>query len=343
MHRQIKRVIFTTLKKWDGRQEVPLSFSQVKQIGGRAGRYGMASKSTSPSGPDEIDPEQVSKEISPPKSNDAHEDENDMNGVVTCLHESDMPALRTAMNAPPVQISRAALAPLPAHLEQFATLLPTSTTQAHVFEIFPVISTTSPDYFIPSFGNPLKLAERLSGVERLTIGERWLLGNAPVNLRDPEVVQAFVKYVEHYSIDESLKITQWLNAQGMSGTLQAYRDAQDAYEQAQESKLGTKKSESSKEEQAHDVSKVEVGRLPDEVVTFASSSNLLQLESLHRCLGLYLWLHNRFALRFPQAAEARLFKNEVQAAIDFILQHMSPAAKAAAEQAKRKSPKFRRR
>lgn len=346
MRRQIKRVIFTTLKKWDGRQEVPLSFSQVKQIGGRAGRYGMASKSASPSGPDEIDPEQVSKAIltssndKPKRTRKEDEDENDMNGVVTCLHESDMPALREAMNAPPVQISRAALAPLPGHLEQFATLLPTSTTQAHVFEIFPVISTTSPDYFIPSFGSPLKLAERLSSIERLTIGERWLLGNAPVNLRDPEVVKAFVTYVEHFSIDESLKITQWINAQGMSETLQSYRDAQDALEEVEVEKRTDEKIGDipAKEELSN--------RLPEEVIKFACGSNLLQLESLHRCLGLYLWLHNRFALRFPQAAEARLFKNEVQAAIDFILQHMSPAAKAAAaaEQAKRRNvPKFRRR
>jgi ATP-dependent RNA helicase SUPV3L1/SUV3 len=311
----------------------------------------MSSKSASASGPDEIDPAEVSKDATSKQTKPIEESEDDMNGVVTCLQEGDMPALREAMNAPPVQISRAALAPLPSHLEQFATLLPLTTTQAHVFEIFPVISTTSPDYFVPSFGSPLKLAEKLSSIERLTIGERWLLGNAPVNLRDPIVLNAFVTFVEHFSIDESLKITQWLNAQGISGTLQAYRDAQDAYQQAQEdqSKEGQpqqdSRSVSAKGERKSGASQ-ELTRLPIEVINFASSSNLLELESLHRCLGLYLWLGNRFTLRFPQSAEARLFKEEVQAAIDFILQFMSPAAKEAAEQAKKKTvtnPKFRRR
>lgn len=309
----------------------------------------MSSKSASASGPDEIDPEEVIKKGTFKQSKPVEESEDDMNGVVTCLQESDMPALREAMNAPPVQISRAALAPLPFHLEQFATLLPATTTQAHVFEIFPVISTTSPNFYIPSFGSPLKLAEKINNIERLTIGEKWLLGNAPVNLRDPIVLNAFVTFVEHFSIDESLKITQWLNAQGISGTLQAYRDAQDAYQQAREDQSKAEQRDSppdsarveKKSQASHDLT-----RLPIEVINFASSANLLQLESLHRCLGLYLWLGNRFTLRFPQSAEARLFKEEVQAAIDFILQFMSPAAKEAAEQAKKKTstiPKFRRR
>lgn len=297
----------------------------------------MASKSTSASGPDEIDPAEVSKTKTSAAPEAINEDEDEINGVVTCLNEADMPGLRAAMAAPPQPIQRAALSPLPTHLEQFATLLPHSTTQAHVFEIFPVIATTSPDYFVPSFGNPLKLAETLSGIERLTIGERWLLGNAPVNLRDPEVIQAFETFVKHFSIDESLKVTQWINAQGMSGTLQAYRDADDAYARAKEA-AGAVSNEGEKvsgEAAGDDESMQAKFPLPDEVVTFASSTNLLELESLHRCLGLYLWLHNRFALRFPQAAEARLFKNEVQNAIDFVLQHMSPAALAAAERAKK--------
>lgn len=297
----------------------------------------MSSKSASASGPDEIDPSEVKKDNTTSKPKEMEENEDDLNGVVTCLLESDMPALRQAMKAPPVQITRAALAPLPSQLEQFATLLPLSTTQAHVFEIFPVISTTSPDYFVPSFGSPLRLAEKLSSIERLTIGERWLLGNAPVNLRDQEVLRAFTTFVEHFSIDESLKITQWLNAQGMSGTLQAYRDAEDAYLQAKAEQSPT----SEDEEDGDEHTSQELTKSPIEVIRFASSANLLELESLHRCLGLYLWLHNRFALRFPQAAEARLFKQEVQAAIDFILQHMSPAAKAAVEEAKKRPPRRR--
>ena len=43
--RKIKRIIFETMSKWDGWMEVPLEVSQVKQIAGRAGRYGMGVES----------------------------------------------------------------------------------------------------------------------------------------------------------------------------------------------------------------------------------------------------------------------------------------------------------
>lgn len=38
--RNIKRIVFSTLLKYDGTRTVQLTASQVKQIAGRAGRYG---------------------------------------------------------------------------------------------------------------------------------------------------------------------------------------------------------------------------------------------------------------------------------------------------------------
>jgi ATP-dependent RNA helicase SUPV3L1/SUV3 len=348
-NRQIRRVIFTTLVKWDGRQEVPLSFSQVKQIGGRAGRYGMKSKVSSPSAPDEIEPVEITGDGVASITVDENvtpETEEEMNGIVTCIEEHDMPQLRKAMAAPATPIQRAALAPSSDQLEHFATLLPRETTQAHVFEIFPVIATSGSDYYIPSFGSPLRLAEKLSSIERLTIGERWLLGNAPVNVRDAEVLQAFTTFVERFSIDESLKVTQWIQAQGMSATLQAFREAEDVMSNLQaEHEVQEDGEVTAESKQAIEQKTVPEIPLPGIVVNFATNANLVELESLHRCLGLYLWLHHRFSLRFPQAAEARLFKTEVQNGIDFILQHMSPAAKAAKlaqEEQSRKRAKARR-
>lgn len=36
----IRRIVFSTIEKFDGKQRRYLSVSEVKQIGGRAGRYG---------------------------------------------------------------------------------------------------------------------------------------------------------------------------------------------------------------------------------------------------------------------------------------------------------------
>ena len=41
-NRNIKRVIFHKIHKFDGSNIIPLSISQIRQIGGRAGRFGTA-------------------------------------------------------------------------------------------------------------------------------------------------------------------------------------------------------------------------------------------------------------------------------------------------------------
>jgi ATP-dependent RNA helicase SUPV3L1/SUV3 len=38
----LRRVVFSSLTKWDGKQDRPLSVQEIKQIGGRAGRFGGA-------------------------------------------------------------------------------------------------------------------------------------------------------------------------------------------------------------------------------------------------------------------------------------------------------------
>lgn len=40
LYRNIKRIVFSTLMKFDGQNMVQLTSTQAKQIAGRAGRYG---------------------------------------------------------------------------------------------------------------------------------------------------------------------------------------------------------------------------------------------------------------------------------------------------------------
>jgi len=72
-HRKIKRIIFESSHKWNGIKEVKLSTSQIKQIGGRAGRYGLHGDSSG-------------------------------GGIVTTLYPEDLPAVKAAMdsNLPPI-------------------------------------------------------------------------------------------------------------------------------------------------------------------------------------------------------------------------------------------------
>jgi ATP-dependent RNA helicase SUPV3L1/SUV3 len=73
----IRRVVFTSLHKFDGEARRPLTPPEVKQIAGRAGRYGGRYS----------------------------------RGEVTTLSEEDLPALRAALAAPSVTLSTAGVFP----------------------------------------------------------------------------------------------------------------------------------------------------------------------------------------------------------------------------------------
>ncbi|KAG8965302.1 RNA helicase [Tulasnella sp. 408] len=101
---KIKRIVFSTLTKWDGRRDTPLTVSATKQIGGRAGRFGL------------------------------HEE--DSTGLVTTLREHDMNALRKAMAGTIPPLTYAYLEPSPEAMAELATLLPPTTRFEDVYNLY---------------------------------------------------------------------------------------------------------------------------------------------------------------------------------------------------------------
>ncbi|MDB6174070.1 MAG: helicase [Chthoniobacteraceae bacterium] len=81
----VKTVVFTTLNKWDGEKEITLGASAIRQIAGRAGRYGM------------------------------HEV-----GTVTALNKRDLALIRAAMAAPPEALP--VTAPIAPHIKMLEFL-----------------------------------------------------------------------------------------------------------------------------------------------------------------------------------------------------------------------------
>ncbi len=81
----VKTIVFTTLTKWDGEKEITLGDSAIRQIAGRAGRYGM------------------------------HEV-----GVVTALNKRDLAYIREAMAAPPEALP--IIAPIAPHIKMLEFL-----------------------------------------------------------------------------------------------------------------------------------------------------------------------------------------------------------------------------
>ncbi|CAO1615860.1 unnamed protein product [Parajaminaea phylloscopi] len=91
---RIKRIIFESLYKFNGTEDVVMSAAQIKQIAGRAGRYG----TTREGGED--------------------------GGVVTCMREEDMDILREALAVPNKEIRRAAIQPPATDIDELSKSLP---------------------------------------------------------------------------------------------------------------------------------------------------------------------------------------------------------------------------
>ena len=170
LDRKIKRIIFDTLHKWNGKEEVLMSFSQIKQIAGRAGRFGQHNAGSE--------------------------------GGVTTLNEQDLPLLRQILPSPLTPVPRAVVDPGYERLAQLALLLPDEASYAELLETYESLVHMSPACMPAAVAPHVKLSELLKGFTMdLTLKEMVTFGYAPVNLRDNKVVSAFQNYVKAY-IDE---------------------------------------------------------------------------------------------------------------------------------------------
>ncbi len=184
---RIKRVVFDTLTKWNGKEEVTLSASQIKQIAGRAGRYGTQDKNTSKA---------------------------DLGGIVTTRHQHELDILRAALASPLLPITRAAIQPTSETLTQLSAMLPSiDTTKAGggggglrtLSQIYADVSLLaridSKNFFLSDFSQQLTISPLIESASSglLTVSERETFSNAPANTRDERVVAFLCKAVSRFS------------------------------------------------------------------------------------------------------------------------------------------------
>ena len=137
---KIQRIVFETMSKWDGWMEVPLEASQVKQIAGRAGRFGMGAEG----------------------------------GIVTTLEPSDLPLLKAAMDTQPESLRYARVGFISTTIMDLFAALPRDSTATTVREALLYCSVLPPRMavmdpsakeadtmrYIDSFSQELAAAER---------------------------------------------------------------------------------------------------------------------------------------------------------------------------------------
>jgi ATP-dependent RNA helicase SUPV3L1/SUV3 len=166
----IRRVLFSTMNKFDGVGDRPLGESEVHQIAGRAGRFGI------------------------------HEE-----GFVGVLKEAEASALRTLKELLPKtprapRDFKAPVAPNNWHVQTIAARLQL-TMLAQVLGVFvEQLKLDDAHFAVAELDQMLDLAGQLdASAPRLTLNERFVYAQAPVDTRTDTQVQAFLGWAASHA------------------------------------------------------------------------------------------------------------------------------------------------
>ncbi|KAK4155788.1 P-loop containing nucleoside triphosphate hydrolase protein [Chaetomidium leptoderma] len=168
---EVKRVVFESSFKYDGVGFRPLTVPEVKQIGGRAGRYRTAVQ-------------EMTGDVSKPSP-----------GLVTALDDEDLDMIKKAFTKEAPPIPTAGLFPPPSVIERFHSYFPPRTPISFVLARLRELSRLSPRFHMCDFSAALQIAELIKPYD-LSVSDRCIFLNVPVNLRDVRQVNALQSFAK---------------------------------------------------------------------------------------------------------------------------------------------------
>lgn len=120
--------------------------------------------------------------------------EASISGYVTSLEQKDIRPLHIALSRPVQTLKKAVLFP-PLHIQElFASFFQPGTSLALIIRRFRKLSKTTGLYSILDTTQQETILELLESIKDLTISERLILSAAPINLKDSEVISAFLAF-----------------------------------------------------------------------------------------------------------------------------------------------------
>lgn len=154
-----------------------MSYSQIKQIAGRAGRFGL------------------------------HADGSE--GSVTTLEAKDIKPLRQVLEAPITPAHQAYISPEPEDLMAIAELLPRTYDLAKLFAIYEDV-TQLPTTCLPSPSDKTTSSSAfvVPFAHQLAIKEAYMFNFVPVNKRDAQTVRLFTQYLHSYVKEGAVSIVE---------------------------------------------------------------------------------------------------------------------------------------
>lgn len=162
--RNIKRIIFDRLTKFDGNKIIPVPAHQIRQIAGRAGRF-----------------------------NTKHEI-----GLVTCSNSEDFGILEAALgDLDPKPYEQAGIAPVFDQIDAIRKEFP-KFDLADILDSFTAFSCLPPHYFLTEMRTVRKLLEILRGMnlDDVMLEELFLFLSAPVKVENEEVAASFLYVID---------------------------------------------------------------------------------------------------------------------------------------------------
>lgn len=183
----IKRIIFESSSKFDGYQRRTLPIADVKQIGGRAGRYRTAHQANKTATAEQdlaAAKGETRLDAEPPKA--ATQNEETV-GYITTLERFDFPVIQAAMNSEPEPIRTAGLFPPAPVLERFASYFPPGTPFSFMLTRLHELSQMHKRFHLCGLKDQIWLADIIEPVENLSITDRNTIVSAPASKTDTDL------------------------------------------------------------------------------------------------------------------------------------------------------------
>lgn len=206
---EIKRVVFETVAKHDGMKVRGLTLPELKQIGGRAGRYRTASQAMR--APTAVATAEASSQGPPTQSIVPKQTQKKAQvGFVTTLEEEDLNSVHGSFNEEAQPIETAGLLPPSSVIERFASYFPAGTPFTFILLRLRDIARLPSLFHLCGFSSMLDVARIIQSAP-LSVHDRCIFLNAPINFRDykmTEVVRALAFCVARNSNGELLNIEE---------------------------------------------------------------------------------------------------------------------------------------
>ncbi|OBT62815.1 hypothetical protein VE03_07688 [Pseudogymnoascus sp. 23342-1-I1] len=189
----IRRVIFESLSKFDGKSHANIPISEIKQIAGRAGRYKTAAEAIKRT-------DDPTGEISRPVVRNV--------GLATTLDTVDHDLLKKAMSTDVEPLKTAGIFPPSTILQKFAAYFPKGTPLSYIMLRLNEFATLNPMFTLCDFNEQLLLADMIEPFN-MTLQDQLVFIAAPANVKRREqrpIIEALAAIIANRSSTDLLEI-----------------------------------------------------------------------------------------------------------------------------------------